>query len=150
MINLRPFNEAASQNCFRRSIESCAYACIQHKEAILNGIRGVTAVALFVIGCIGAAGVFPGSTIGWTTIGLGGGAFALTLAMRCRKFFLIIATTAFASFVTLGALGAAGILSGTQIGWGVVGTSLAAGFYYSIVQNRLEDYCTRRRQLKLD
>jgi hypothetical protein len=89
----------------------------------------IASMALFIIGCVGAAGAFPGSAIGWTTVGLAGGGFALSIAagnFKLRKFDLIISGLMTAALVTIGAFGGAGILSATQVGWGIIGTSLAA------------------------
>ena len=90
---------------------------------------GLISVALFIIGCIGAAGAFPPASMGWVTIGLAGGSFALYLAagnLKDRKFDVIVLALMTAAYVTVGALGAAGILSVTQVGWGIIGTMLAA------------------------
>ena len=85
--------------------------------------------ALFIIGCMGAAGAFPPASMGWVTIGLAGGSFALYLAaggLKDRKFEVILMALMTAAIVTVGALGAAGVLSVNQVGWGIVGTNLAA------------------------
>jgi len=95
-----------------------------------QGLSTLAGMALFIIGCIGAAGAFPGSSIGWVAVGLGGGGFALSLAagnLKKRKLDLIPAAIIAAIVVTIGALGGAGVLSATQVGWGIVGTTLAAG-----------------------
>lgn len=66
--------------------------------------------------------------MGWLAVGLGSGTFALTLAagkLKERKITLVL-TAVFALLpVVLGSLGAAGILSGTQIGWGLIAVPLA-------------------------
>lgn len=91
-------------------------------------IAAVASTALFIIGCVGAAGAFPGSTIGWVTIGLGGGSYALSLSLgnlQKRKFDVITGGLVATALVVVGALGGAGILTAQQVGWGIVGTTLA-------------------------
>lgn len=92
-------------------------------------VNGVAMLALFVIGCMGAAGTFPGAAIGWVTVGLGGGAFLFNLAstddFKRRKLDLIAAAVMAAILVTVGTLGGMGMLSTAQVGWGIVGTGLA-------------------------
>jgi hypothetical protein len=96
---------------------------------ITQSLCRLTALALFIIGCLGAAGVFPGSTmIGWVTVGLAGGMFVFTLASgncgnRIPRFIFHLLTTV--ALVTVGALGGVGTLSMTQVGWGLIGISLA-------------------------
>lgn len=99
------------------------------KRIIMQSLAGITGAALFILGSIGAAGILPGSIMGWVAVGLGGGAFALSLAggnLKKRKFELIVTGLMVASIVTVGGLGAAGILSGTQVGCGIFGTVLAS------------------------
>lgn len=89
----------------------------------LIGIGNLSNIALLIIGCVGAAGILPGSTMGWLALGLGGGSFALNLAagkLKKRKITLVLAAISVLLPVILGSLGAAGILSGTQIGWGLI------------------------------
>lgn len=94
------------------------------------GLAHIASLALFIIGCIGAAGAFPGSgsTMGWVTVGLALGTFALYLAygkLKERKHELIVFGLIAAALVTVGALGSASILSTAQVGWGIIGTTLA-------------------------
>lgn len=91
---------------------------------ILSSVAGI---ALFIIGCMGAAGTFPGSSIGWVTVALAGGGFALNLTLgnfKQRKFELIISGLVAATFVTVGVLGGVGTLSTSQVGWAIIGTGL--------------------------
>jgi hypothetical protein len=92
---------------------------------ITQSLYHLTTLALFIIGSLGAAGVFPGSMIGWVTVGLASGAFVFSLTSgNCGKRIpdLIVSGLITAVLVTVGALGSAGVLSTTQVGWGVVGT----------------------------
>jgi hypothetical protein len=97
---------------------------------ISQSLQELTLLALFIIGCLGTAGAFPGgSMIGWITVGLAGSFFVFSLAGgNCGKRIpdLILHGLIAAALVTVGALGGIGILSTTQVGWGVIGTSLAA------------------------
>jgi hypothetical protein len=110
-------------------------AIIADYTALMQGTRGLvtqgmsmlSSLALFIIGCIGAAGILPGSTMGWLVIGLGSGSFLLQLAggrLQERKGALLVVAVITLVFIILAALGVAGILSGAQVGWGVVGTCL--------------------------
>lgn len=93
-----------------------------------TSLAAIAGIALFIIGCVGAAGAFPGSAIGWVTVGLAGGRFALQLAMgnfKQRKIDLIVSGLLAAVLVTVGTLGGMGVLSATQVGWGIIGTALA-------------------------
>jgi hypothetical protein len=120
------------------------YECSPRCCAI-SGVAFITSLALFIIGCVGAAGAFPGSTIGWVTVALAGGGFVLNLALgnfKQRKFELILGGLLVAALIPVGVLGGVGILSATQVGWGILGTSLAtslAGGVYS---------CLKRKQIE--
>lgn len=86
-------------------------------------VTALSGVALFVIGCLGAAGILPGSTVGWVAIGLGAGTLILNLAqgkLKDRKITLILAALGAVLPITLGALGVTGVLSGTQLGYGII------------------------------
>jgi hypothetical protein len=110
-------------------LKNYGYECSPKCCAAMS-LSVITGAALFIIGCIGAAGAFPGSSIGWVTVGLAGGTFILTnLAsnkFKERKFELISSALITAILVTVGVLGGVGILSSTQVGWGIVGTTLAS------------------------
>ena len=110
-------------------IKNYGYECSPKCCAAMS-LSIITSISLFIIGCIGAAGAFPGSSIGWVTVGLAGGTFILTnLAsnkFKERIFELISSALITAILVTVGVLGGVGILSSTQVGWGIVGTSLAS------------------------
>lgn len=89
----------------------------------------LTSLAILIIGSLGMAGILPGSTAGWTILGTAAGGCALRFCLGNlseRRFYLITCTLVAMTFVVLGALGGAGILSATQMGWGIVGTSIAS------------------------
>jgi hypothetical protein len=99
------------------------------KCCAIMGLSAITGLTLFIIGCVGAAGAFPGSAIGWVTVGLAGGGFALNLAvgnLEKRKVELIVGALVAAVLITVGALGGTGLLSTIQVGWGIIGASLAS------------------------
>lgn len=79
-------------------------------------------VALFIIGCIGAAGAFNGTAIGWTTLGLAGSSLLLTASLwdKKHKWALIEGMVIFAALVVIGALGGSGIITGTGVGYGIL------------------------------
>jgi hypothetical protein len=95
---------------------------------IFNGMSKLTGVALFIIACIGAAGILPGSTMGWIAIGLGGGSFALKLAagqLKDKKITLLLTALLTLFPIVIGGLGVAGIFSGVQIGWILIVPTIA-------------------------
>ncbi len=90
----------------------------------------IAILALFIIGCIGASGAFPGSmSIGWTAVGVGSGLAVLSVCagnLRGRKLKVLTSALMAATLITVGALGGAGILSATQVSWAIVGTVLVS------------------------
>lgn len=93
-----------------------------------QGLSLITGIVLLIIGCVAAAGAFPGASLPWVTVGLAGGGFLLTLAygkFSDRKFELISRALMAAAFITIGALGGAGILSTAGVAYGIIGTTLA-------------------------
>lgn len=107
---------------YKPGIKCCALTCA----------GSVFGLALFIIGCIGASGGFAAApAIGGAAIGLSVVGFALTLAQgnfKKRTFELVLSGLMAAAFITVGALGAAGVLTATQVGWGIVGTILCTMF----------------------
>lgn len=105
--------------CSNQEAPKAAICC----ERLTKGLAGLSSFALFIIACIGAAGILPGSTMGWLAVGLGGGSFIATLVSESehKKVQLLIETILAITFVTLGSLGVSGILSAQQVGWGITG-----------------------------
>lgn len=94
-----------------------------------QGLSTVMNLALFIIGCVGASGAFPGATIGWVTAGLGTGSLIFDfLSGRCvrRCPSLTLNSILTMVFVIVGVLGGVGILGAKQVGWGIIGTRLAS------------------------
>jgi len=87
----------------------------------------VAAVALVIIGALAVSGVLTGPALGWSVCGLGG-ASVVTHLMSSKWKHSDFGRSALASvtFVALGALGATGVLSGFQVGMGVLGTTIAS------------------------
>ena len=88
-------------------------------RSITQGVAGLSILALIIIGCVGAAGILPGSTMGWSAIGLGGGGLLFNLAsgkLKERKITLLVTALLFTLLpIVLGALGVTGILSGARL-----------------------------------
>ena len=79
------------------------------------------------------------------TVGLAGGGFALNLSLgnlEKRKFELITGALMAAVLITVGALGGTGLLSTTQVGWGIIGTRLA-----SVPMSYVSD-CLKKRHIE--
>lgn len=89
-------------------------------------ISGLLGTAIFIIGCLGAAGVMTTGMMTGAVIGLGAAAFACTLVnggfatastwLQIVKYATIIALAAIVMTTNM--------LSGVQLGYGLVGTSL--------------------------
>ncbi|MBS0623130.1 MAG: hypothetical protein JSS62_00745 [Verrucomicrobia bacterium] len=92
------------------------------------GLGAITGVALFIIACVGAAGHLSPSTLGWASIGLGGGMVVSNLTAGNLKYRDKILTAlhilSLASIFALGSLGVTGVLSAQHLGYGLIGTYL--------------------------
>lgn len=96
-------------------------------DKVSGGLNIITWVAIIIIGSIGIAGLLPGSTMGWCAIGMGVGTLASRLISdktRSSCGYIVIALAVTLALVTIGSLGVTGSLTATQVGWGLVGTSL--------------------------
>lgn len=97
-------------------------------DKISDTLQSIVLLAMLIIGSIGAAGLLPGSTImGYCGIGLGIGALLSKLISdqtRSTCSRIVSAVVAALIPILLGSLGATGVLSATQVGWGLVGMSL--------------------------
>ena len=85
-------------------------------------IQLISVLALSVIACIGAGGVLPGLTIGGTILGLAGVVLlctAIRSPMQSRNITAVHVALMLLPIV-LGSLGVAGILSGVQVGLGML------------------------------
>lgn len=109
----------------------------------LISIVAISSIALFVIGCVAAAGAFPGAqALSGCTIGLGAAVGATGLVLNCKIIkqikipTLILQILPALSMVVLGSLGLTGILQVQQIGWGILGT-VGASLILTIISNYL-------------
>lgn len=84
--------------------------------------------AIIIIGILGATQTLSSATMGWTLLGLGSGILVanLLIGIESRKWVLLTFSAFAATFITLGALGGAGILSASQVGIGTLSTFPAA------------------------
>lgn len=85
-------------------------------------------IAVVIIGSLAAAQSFPPSATGWTTLGLGGGYMVVKLLgkdLHARRVDLIASALVAALLITVGSLGATGILTSLQLGYVLLGV---AGF----------------------
>lgn len=109
-----------------------------------KGLSAVTLIALFIIGCTGAAGKIHHFPIGWVATGLGVGGYILHLAygkLEERKFELITLGCVSSMIVFLGVLGGAKLLSAKQVGWGIVGTLLLTFLFYNCLEKCVKNHC---------
>lgn len=82
-------------------------------------------VALFIIGCMGASGNFPGGIIGWATLGMSAGYMLIKLGPRelqKRKIDVISSAALATLLVIFGTLSASGVITDIQAGYALIGT----------------------------
>lgn len=95
---------------------------------LTTGLSVISSFALLLIGSLGAAGVIPGSAVGWAAIGLGGSVFALTCAqgtLSQRKWEILVKGLISIALIIIGALGSKGMISMALCSGGIIGGSLA-------------------------
>lgn len=110
--------------------------------APLVAATALTAITTLVIGVLGMSGVLSSTTAGWVILGLGAGGGIMRISLgnlSGRRIYLIATTLVALAFVVLGALGGTGILSATQLGWGIIGTSLASPIFKFIFSHPYEE-----------
>lgn len=116
----------------------------------------ITAVAIFILGALGASGKFPQIPYGWVTIGLASflGAFTVSygiFANRKEKVklasHLTVTLVALAIFLTLASLAVTHKLSTVKLGWTVIGLALAAPVAYGISHSVMRScsVCCRKK-----
>lgn len=107
----------------------------QEHFRLCENLAMLSGVALFVIGCVAAAGHFNGRTALLGKISLGLGAPVLGLALmsaifdpkkgRLQKIGIITLAAIFSiGAITAGSLGLHSIANAKQIGWGIIGPSV--------------------------
>lgn len=108
-----------------------------------------------MIACFAAAGTYSSFAIGAFALTAGAVGYILKLSfgrLHERKFYVLGLTLVAAAFLTIGVLGCAGMLSGAQVGWGMIGIFLAGmivkGVFLTIdIQKRLSPECSFRELL---
>lgn len=83
-------------------------------------------IAVLVIGSMAAAQAFPPSATGWTALGLGGGYMTVKFLgkdLHERRVDLIASALVAALLITVGSLGATGVLTSPQMGYVLLGVS---------------------------
>jgi hypothetical protein len=99
-------------------------------------IQNISYAALFIIGCVAAAGAMPMTTAGWLAVGFGSAALISNLAaggLKDRKCMAIIGTLTAASIILVGALGVAGL--------GALTTTKAIGIAVLVLTMTNMTYC---------
>lgn len=87
-------------------------------------------VTLVVIAALGIHSGLSNGTVGYTAVGLAGGAFLLSLynnerSLKERKYELIVGGCIAAAIIVLGVLGGQKILNTRQLGYGILGATFA-------------------------
>lgn len=99
-------------------------------------IQNISYAALFIIGCVAAAGAMPMTTAGWLAVGFGSAALISNLAaggLKDRKCMAILGTLTAASIILVGALGVAGL--------GALTTTKAIGIAVLVLTLTNMTYC---------
>lgn len=99
---------------------------VAHSRPQCIRIADITIIALFVIGGMGVAGYFPGSTLPYTAMGVAGAIFIFKIAggnLGNRKLELIATVLSTAIIMTAAGLSIYGSISHKMLSWIIVGTS---------------------------
>ncbi len=104
-----------------------------------NTISSLALGVLFVMGCVAAAQMSGGTVIGWTGVGVGAGTVILQLcggkfSKMARKVDLLVTTLFAAAIITIGALGAAGMISGFHTGVALLGIAGGELLLYTLAR----------------
>jgi hypothetical protein len=120
---------------------------------IANHLGQLVLLALFILGCIVASGAFPGSSLVWATMGLGGLYMAVKLLggnYKQRKVDLISSAVIMGIVVAFGGLGSAGVLSSVQVGYALIGNILLTAVASNCVMIATKKVDDRRKDLILN
>jgi len=101
---------------------------------VANLLSNIVLLAVFIIGCAGAAQVIPGFAMGWSIVGLGGGYIAIKILggnIKSRTVDLISSSIVAAAIIAFGALGCIGILTNAQMGYALIGSVVLTAFISS-------------------
>jgi hypothetical protein len=128
-----------AQTLSKQSINSALAATgskYSHTCCALNTLACISGVALFILACLATKGAVSSSLLCKATIGLSAGSMLLSVMAgnfknqstgQIRKFSLALNMATTVTAIALAALGLSGTLSATQVGWGLLGTTLSAG-----------------------
>lgn len=115
---------------------------LERPHSLIVSAIALSALAMFIISCVSLGGAMSSQVAGWTVLSLS----ATGLVLRCalgrlkeRKIYMIPTFLIAATFMLLGTLGGAGLITATQLGWGVVGTSLISAFIKIILLFKCEN-----------
>lgn len=101
---------------------------------VANLLSNVVLLAVFIIGCAGAAQVIPGSAMGWSVVGLGGGYMAVKILagnIKSRAVDLISSSIVAVAIIVFGTLGCIGVLTNAQMGYALIGSVVLTVFISS-------------------
>lgn len=120
----------------------------------LMDFAALTAIALCVVACIGAANKFPGPQLGWTTVGLAGGfgGSMLLLQGKERKWEMIVISLVSAALIAVGVCGGKGLLSARAIGIAILGTGAGGIMLFHVgddVRKKIQSKATLEEEYDL-
>lgn len=117
----------SSPNVYEPSRWTEPSPCQQHVKTAAGCLMVISMLAALIIGSVAAAGHFPGSALGWTAVGLGGGVLAGKLlegGFKNEKVLILVVSAMAIALIALGACGHLKLLSVKQVGFGMLGTML--------------------------
>ncbi len=106
------------------------------RAGVGNLAVNITLFALSVISIVAVAGALPSPAMGWCTLGIGGGVILMQLSggQFKKRLFDLISTAVFAgAIMTIGALGGAGFLTGSVVGYSMIGIVSAHLLFFGLI-----------------
>jgi hypothetical protein len=102
-------------------------------------------LAVFVLGCVGAAQMLSPRILGWSLVGLGLGYATIKLLageLKKRRVDLISSAAIASLLIVFGALGVSGVMASAHMGYAIIGTVSTVAVSTSsmmIVAKRLQE-----------
>lgn len=98
--------------------------CLEITKIVAIPLVFLALWAISIVAILGVTQTLSTTTMGWTMLGLGSGILVanLLIGIKSRKWVLMSFSAFAATFIVLGALGGAGVLSASQVGIGTLST----------------------------
>jgi|GEM_PF-4222041 hypothetical protein len=130
-------------SCVKSNLEEALNQFYEEQEGVsvfgwvAHSLDTIIYLALPIIGFLGACGIMPGSTFGWTGVGLGCGSLLLQLApgnLKDRKITLLTGGLVASLVIVLAALGVANILTPENLWQAFMPIGCASAFGLKTIQ----------------